>query len=1115
MLLTKRLDLWCIFALISCGAGIFSYKYMNKVYSLVSLSITKDRYQILTDAQKVATELSWNLKNYQNVTSFESQDMLQCFVELQAGGKDAFVKMFESDIYHPYQWHVRFFKEKELIEMHLIFSPQGKRLGFSYKLPEQAEGKALSKQDAEKIAHDTLVVWCPSYDKYGIIEYDAQTQATGRVDHTFTYERKDVTIGKGLYRFTIKIAGNQIVKVVPLVKIPDTFLRSYKEMRSANNLLAAIGSFFFQFLYILIFCVIGLIFFYRKKYFDIRYAMYASAIVAGGIFSSGLNNYPLWWSSYNTVQSGFMFVMTKISEQLLHGIYIFILIFIPLLIAHAAGKYCYKHHLQFFKIFSFQGCSSYDVAQQVILGYLLVPFMFAYVIMFGYITQKYFGWWSPAGSLFDPNIVASYFPWLSAIAISLQAGFLEEIIFRALPLAMMALMTRTSRYKEFWSILIFIAQALIFGACHASYPNQPSYARIIELIAPSFLFGWTYLRFGLLPGVITHFVYDVVWFSMPVFNSNLFWSKIIVICIAGLPLWFVVARYLLGKKFLNLPDSFYVQSCPPLVSYATALKSRLTHDSIPVRNQIIIGVLGLLGLVSWIFLYRFEPDVPPLVISQVQAIDQARQEIKRAFSVDLDQEWTPLARVEDDTTSQASRFMWQVYGKEIYNLAQGNYINGLSWLVRFVRFNADVYDREKEYSVVITTRYNPATQSYTPHVISAFHKIPEHYQGVSLDHDHALALAYDFVAKRYLLASQDLSIVSINNDQFEHRRDWTIVFKDNEIFDFQLEGQARIKIMIAGDAIAGYASYIFVPESWKRSDQERAMSISILKMVLSFLMYLLLGLGLFCGIDFFTTTQYASKLIKHKSCYIGLTAIVGLLNSVPKFISYFNTVDPWIHQSVQFLLKFLSGFSYKTLLYSLLLTFGSVGLVKVAFKNRLASFWAAGAMVFFGMGVHALIVYLLPYAGPITSSYAPVHHYFSSVALIVNSCQNVFTIMALLTAFLLIISKYGAKGRYGNFVQAIYSFLVAVSFELFQQDTSILFLMVHGLLMSIVLYILYKLVFQYDATLLVFFASIAVVVIMVPDMVYPAYAYTRIDSLVTGCLLMIFAWFWYDMAHQE
>ena len=77
-----------------------------------------------------------------------------------------------------------------------------------------------------------------------------------------------------------------------------------------------------------------------------------------------------------------------------------------------------------------------------------------------------------------------------------------------------------------------ILQALIFAGANANYPSYPAYSRLVELIIPSIFWGFVYIRFGLLPVIISHFGYDVVWFAMQLFvssSNDLIFDKLMVI----------------------------------------------------------------------------------------------------------------------------------------------------------------------------------------------------------------------------------------------------------------------------------------------------------------------------------------------------------------------------------------------------------------------------------------------------------------------------------------------------------------------------------------------------------------------------------------------------------
>ena len=68
-----------------------------------------------------------------------------------------------------------------------------------------------------------------------------------------------------------------------------------------------------------------------------------------------------------------------------------------------------------------------------------MPLELALIAAFYFATNRWLGWWQPSEALTDPNILSSLVPALTPISISLQAGFMEECVFRAVPLALGAL----------------------------------------------------------------------------------------------------------------------------------------------------------------------------------------------------------------------------------------------------------------------------------------------------------------------------------------------------------------------------------------------------------------------------------------------------------------------------------------------------------------------------------------------------------------------------------------------------------------------------------------------------------------------------------------------------
>ncbi len=1121
MVLSKSRNFWASFVVMSLLAAFLSHRYIGQVYSLINLTISADRQQVLADAQRLADELQWNIAGYQDVTSFESEEDLQCFVELEAGGKDAFVEMFQSQTYHPYHWHVRFFKEKAVEELHVWFSPQGQRLGFAQKVSELTPGAALTKEQAQELIEQKISAWCPHFENYKLIEYDNEARDTGRVDHEFTYERTDCAIGKGLYRFKAVVRGDVVTKLEPAVKIPDNFIRRYQEMRSANNLLASVGSFFLRFFYFLFFGLLGLVFFYRRNYLLARSSCIAAAVVAGGMLLRGLNNYPLWWASYNTIQSSSTFIVMRLFGELMSFVYLLGIIFLTLVVAEAAGRFVYRHHVQFFQICSLSAVGSWQIAQQVVYGYLMVPFMFAYMIGFAYITETYFGWWSPAGSLSDPNVVASFFPWLGAVTISLQAGFLEEVACRALPIGMMAVLTRNSKHKKFWFIFIFFVQALIFGACHANYPNQPFYARVLELILVSFGFGFMYVQCGLLPGIITHFTYDAILFGLPIFVSNLLWSKIMVVFLIGLPLWVVAIAYLYNKKWHTLPTQYFNQAFDAVAFVEAEKLPRRIGQDIPVRNRKLIFALGLCGLFAWVATYRFSSNTHQLLVTRSAAVDIARQSVRNTFGADLDASWAPVAIVQDDCATTESRFVWQVYGKDIYELAQGSYVAGVNWLVRFVQFSRDVEARGEEYQVVISSVHCDKHASRQPlgmhagHVMKARHIVPEHFAGADISQEQAQQIVNDFIEQEYLLKPQDTKLIVVNSDKFDERRDWTIIMQDTQVFDFGLGGQARIKIKVSGDKVAEYSRFIFVPEDWTRADQAKFMNLNLIKMGLWFLMFMLMAFGCIFGVNWLMKSRLGLQMMQHKAIFITTVSLFYAVNSLYVFIGSFNTVEPFYDQLTRVSLGMVTQTSYQILFASIFLAAGAVGFIRGKKSTIVQSMMLSIAAAFMVVGVSSLLNWFEPLLEPVAGNYTPIGHWSSSFAFCAGYIKIFYLILSLMVGMFIVLKTLRNMWPDRMWMQLVCTILSCLSLEALQASSSILWMLLHGVIIGCIVYGIYYLLLKYDMTLLPLVFGAFMICMIIPELFYPSYVGAVWDASMAIVSIAWIACYFYERAHQE
>lgn len=258
---------WCLvlLALLTTVGGIFTYKYFSLAFPLVSLDLRMDRQSALVEAAKLAKKLKLGPSDYRAVASFSLDGYTRNFVELEGGGREAFVLMLKQDLYSPYRWRVRHFQEKNTNEVYFYFTPQGAPYGFSEKIAENETGPALTPEAARQLAEKAArEFWGINLAAYKLIEQSKHAQTNGRLDHAFTYERPE-PLGEARYRLRLEVNGKKVTEVSHFLKVPEGFGRRFAERRSGNRAIATAGSLAMFIFYILGGCIVGMLFLLKRR----------------------------------------------------------------------------------------------------------------------------------------------------------------------------------------------------------------------------------------------------------------------------------------------------------------------------------------------------------------------------------------------------------------------------------------------------------------------------------------------------------------------------------------------------------------------------------------------------------------------------------------------------------------------------------------------------------------------------------------------------------------------------------------------------------------------------------------------------------------------------------
>ena len=760
-------------------------------------------------------------------------------------------------------------------------------------------------EDARRLAEEkAIAAWLVDLTPFTLVEQSREERPSGRVDHTFTYERSAPTLNEGRYRLRLVVSGDRLTEVTHFLRIPQAFSRRYEEMRSANEAIGAAGSVAMVVLYVAGGIGVGLFWLLRHRWVVGKPAIVWGVGIAGLQLLAGINELPLHWMSYDTALPRAASYRSMVTSLLAAFAGFATLFSFSFLAAEGLTRRAFGSHPQLWHLWSRDAAASPAILGRTAAGYLLVTVFFAYDVVLYLYATRWFGWWTPSEALIHPDILATYLPWLSAIANSLQAGFWEETLFRAVPIAGAALIGDRFGKRGLFIIAAFIVQSLVFGAGHAPYPTQPSYARPVELILPSIGFGLIYLYFGLLPGIVLHYAFDVIWMAMPLFVSSasgIWIDRTIVIALTLVPLSLVLATRWRVGAWRPLPaalrNAAWAPSPPPApASWTTTEKAATPVGAGLVRTWTLVGVAAL---IVWLVVQPYRPPVPDLRIPRAEAARVAREALA-ARGITLSDAWRVMPIV-DNGRGAAHEFVWEVAGQERFESLLGRYLPTPRWRVRVATFEGDVASRAEEWAVFVNHRGE---------VERITHQLPESRAGASLSEEDARRHAIEAVHQSLQLPAASLRDVSAQPARLTARTDWTFVFQDQTVEPIEMSagsaadegadigrGEARIEVVIAGDEVARVRPYLRVPEAWQRQQRARDTFAQIVGVFSTVIAGGALVSAAVAGVIAWSRRRaFARGVMTITFLAFSLVSLMALANRIPSTIATMSTAQPFALQ---------------------------------------------------------------------------------------------------------------------------------------------------------------------------------------------------------------------------
>lgn len=964
MIMKKRFIFWSLFIVLSLLGTVYAWLNFTNAFPVVDIRVETDREQSVIIARQIAESHGFSVSDMRTAVHFDLDREVQYFTELEAGGKTAFRDMLQDSLYEPYSWVVRFFKERQEEEFLVRLTPDGRIFGFYHKIPENAPGPVLSESEALSLIYETAAMYKIPLNTFQDAEISSEKKPGGRIDHVFVFERTDVRLGEeGRYRLRFTVSGNIVTQMKHYIDVPEGFHLRYENMRAANRTIANLGL-VAMFVFLGVGGLAGLYYLLKQHAVKWKPALLWGCGIALIQVAALFNQWPLIWMNYDTALSKSGFIFQQMFGFVLSGILLAIVMTLTFAVAEGLTRMAFPHQVRLWKIWNRPVGASTEIHTQTWIGFLSTGIFFAFSTAFYLLVTRTFNWWSPASPLYDPNILAHILPWLNPIAISLQAGFWEEALFRAIPLAGAALLGQRFGGKKWWIGGTLILQALIFGAAHASYANQPAYARVVELFIPSLAFGLLYLRFGLLPGVILHFVYDVVWISLPLFNTSASGSglhRTLVIGLTLIPVLIILYhRFRHGK--VELKDTYLNGK------HIVVVPQKEKEPGLPVKTGRITpmarGFLFLLGFVCLYFWYQgmsFRKADPGLGAGRAEARAASEAALaEQGFDLS-DSVWMVSERVVTPN-GREGRFARQSGGETGYQQVMGTFVSGPYWDVRYARFSGDVAERAEEFRIRIVR--DGRIHRFT-------HRLPEARPAPSLPENDAGKEAYAFVRARLGIDPETLNEISAIPQKMPNRTDWTFTWSDTVRYPLK-DGEGRLSVTLSGNEVSDYnPGYIHIPEQWQRDERNRETHRNLIQNLSVVLLFFLVIIAAISGYQEMVHDTISHKLWITLAVAVFVTGMFHLWNTWPLARFGWNPAEPLQGQ----IFRSIAFGTIRTLIiaFCLPLLFLTIRDPESDHMRDRPSRWIGLAAGFLGLGVLTLVQNRITYYQPVWADYSALN----------------------------------------------------------------------------------------------------------------------------------------------
>lgn len=808
----RTLLLWILFGIVGV---FFAHKYFFQAFPEASVDFKVSRAESQKRAKVFVEGLGENLSGYQSTITFEVDENAKTYLERELGLQQANHLM--ADELNIWYWDVRFFRPQQEEEFRVRVNPAGKVVGYEHKIEEARAAKSLSREEAFKEAQQFLQAKLgANLSNWTFLPEEVNSVTRpNRLDWSFTWERTGLKAKDAPYRLTVGLHGDRIGGTQEFLQVPEAWSRDFQHLRSTNSFYGSVA--LVPYLFLLGAALWLGVSLWRQRLTSWGAAFKIGAFAAALFFLMEVNDWNSTRAAYDTKANYLGFILLSIlgllSLALLNAL--------PISLVMPGGEPLYREsqlgHLRLTRAFTLRGIRSKEFFSAAVVGLSLAAAHIGFVVAF-YMLGSRFGVWAPQDINYS-DIVSTPFPWVAGVAIGVFAATNEEITFRLFAIPFLHKLTGSR-------VLAVILPAFFWGFLHSGYPQEPGYIRGIEVGTIGIVAGIVMLRWGIIATLIWHYTVDASLVGLLLIRSDNLYFKIsgIVVGLAALaPLLFSGVLYLVRGRFEEV-DDLLNQSEP--ISEIKLSEQSIVGPSVmsPRRYEPLttgtIGFLALCVLLGGLAAWRLKREH----ISDYLKLSVDRNSVtQKADAVMLEHGLKPnsfrKATVFIDNTNPVTNEFLRRHRMSIsqINDIYAHRVPGALWHVRYFRDS-----HPEEYAV--TLKPDGSVQGF-------WHTLAEAAKGANLSKQEAQRIAETFLRAKKQIDLSGWRLVEANSDKRPNRTDTTFIWQQDAPLDAagsvaadsSDHAYARMELRVLGDEPADYRTYIKIPDSFARQQEEQTL----------------------------------------------------------------------------------------------------------------------------------------------------------------------------------------------------------------------------------------------------------------------------------------------------